>query len=104
MFGPVSKQNRVRGRVQIKIVGHEALAASGHLLLLDHGMAALDDLQIRPHLLRRRFFWRSNELRSAVIPQRRDVRQRGQHIDLSQAPAQSDEFALPRTQSQSAAR
>ena len=75
---PGQQQNVVRSRIQIKIVGHEALAASRHFLLLDHRMPAFDNFEIAA---RHRT---PTKLRPAVIAQRRDVRQRSQHIDFRQ--------------------
>ncbi len=43
---PGQQKNCVRGCVQVKIVGHKALAAASQFLLLDHGMAAFDDFEI----------------------------------------------------------
>ena len=69
----------MRGRIQIQIVRHEALAATRHLLLLDHGMPTFDNFQIAsPGCLRLDKLW------PAIIPQRRNVRHRGQDVDFSQ--------------------
>ncbi len=81
---PGQQQNCVRGRIQVKIVGDEALAASSHFLLLDYRMAALDDLKIASFTFCRSLVRRRYELRPAVISQRRDVRERSQHVDLGQ--------------------
>ena len=67
----------VRRRVQIKIVGHKALAAPSHFLLLDHRMASFDNL----NLARIRALYKAGP---AIIAQSRDVRQRGQHIHFRQ--------------------
>ena len=63
----------VRGRIQIKIVGHEAVAAA-QLQLLDDRVAPGDDFDVGGIV----------ELRAAVIAQGRDVGQRRQHIDFGQ--------------------
>ncbi len=68
----------VAGGIQENIVGDEALAAGGQFLLLDHRVAAVDNLEIGKLLGMRM------KRGLAVIAQGRDVRQAGEHIHFGQ--------------------
>ena len=69
-----------RRGIQKQIVRNKALAPCRQFLLLDHRMPAFDNFQIA----RVRFVGFSLELRPAIIPQRRNVRQAAEHIHFRQ--------------------
>ena len=75
MFGPVSSRMLCLVAIQIKIVGHKAIVAAGQFLLFDHRVTAFDNFQVAARFV---------EVRPAIVAQRRDVRQRSEHVDLCQ--------------------
>ena len=80
----------MRGGVQIKIVGHEALGASRHLLLLDDGMPAFDNFEVAGSA-----FFCGDELWPAVISQGSVMRKRGKHVHFRQGKGGlADSFGL----------
>ncbi len=64
--------------VQEKIVGDKAFASRRQFLLLDHRMAAVDDLEVARLLRILMKSW------PAIIAQGRDVCQASEHVDFGQ--------------------